>query len=144
VVEEWGIDYGIALRGFWLTNEDSRWTEGPDGTALIDFMRAEIAHNRITTATHVLHLAHDITVLGNFNRYSVFTGIDDDPVVAEVSPMDVAWIAGSRVRRSRELPALLAARPQYILDQTGKLTLLPHGYDQVFARGTLRLYRRVD
>jgi hypothetical protein len=86
VAEEWGINYGLAMRGFWSTTKDSRWTEGPDGNALLDFMRSEIARHRVTTATHVLHIAHDITVLGNLNRYSVFTGIDDDPVVYEVSP----------------------------------------------------------
>ena len=142
IAEEWGIDYGIAMRGFWLTTEDSRWTEGRDGFALINFMWGEIGRGLVTSSTHVLHLAHDITVLGSMNRYSAFTGINDDPVVDEVSPMDVGWIAGSRVRRTSELPALLAARPQYILDQTHKLTLPPRGYDEVLSRGSLSLYRR--
>jgi hypothetical protein len=77
IAEEWGIDYGLAMRGFWLTTENSRWTEGVDGFALVDFMRSEIDRGEVTSSTHVLHLAHDITVLGKLNRYSVFTGIDD-------------------------------------------------------------------
>jgi hypothetical protein len=104
IAEEWGISYGLAMRGFWVTTENSRWAEGPGGLALINFMQSEIDHRRITASTDVLHIAHDITVLGDFNRYSVFTGIDDDPVVYDVSPMDVGWIAGSRVRRAWDLP----------------------------------------
>jgi hypothetical protein len=142
IAEEWGIDYGLAMHGFWIPTDDSRWTEGPDGMALIDFMRTEIDHRRITASTHVLHVAHDITVLGDFNRYSVFTGIDDDPVVYDVSPMDIGWIAGSRVSRAGDLPRLLAAQPQYILDQTNRLMTIPTGYEVVFARPGLRLYRR--
>jgi hypothetical protein len=65
-------------------------------------------------------------------------------VVDDVLPMDRGWIAGSRVRRSWELPALLTAHPQYILDQTGKLTFPPNGYKQVFARGSFRVYRRTN
>jgi len=142
IAEEWGIDYGLALSGFWTTTDDSRWTEGADGIALIDFLRREIDQHRISHSTHVLHIAHDITVLGDFNRYSVFTGIDDDPVVYDVSPMDIGWIAGSRVRRAWELPRLLAVLPQYILDQTSTLTRAPAGYDMVFSSGRLRLYRK--
>jgi hypothetical protein len=142
IAEEWGIDYGLAMRGFWITTGDSRWTEGASGTALIDFMRSEIKQHRVTASTHVLHIARNITVLGDFNRYSVFTGIDDDPVVYDVSPMDVGWIAGSRVRRAWELPRLLATQPQYILDQTNSLSFLPAGYDMVFTSGSLRLYRK--
>jgi hypothetical protein len=144
IAEEWGIDLGLATHGFWITTDDARWAEGPDGLALVDFFRTEIERGRITPATHVLHIAHDITVLGNFNRFAVFTGIDDDPVVYDVSSMDVGWIAGSRVSRITSLPELIAARPQYILDQVGAVIPRPAGYDEVFDRGGMRLYRRSE
>jgi hypothetical protein len=56
IAEEWGIDYGLAMRGFWITTGDSRWTEGPDGIGLINFMRNEIHQRRVTAGTHVYAL----------------------------------------------------------------------------------------
>ncbi len=145
IVEEWGIDLGTAARGFWVESHDGRWTMTPADFALVDFLRGEQASGRITTATHVLHIAHDAIVMGDFNRFAVFTGIDDDPMVYEIDPGDIGWFAGSRLRKISELPQALAERPAYILEQVSPPAWMkepPDGYAEVFHRGALRLFRR--
>jgi hypothetical protein len=147
IAENWSIDLTTAAEGFWVTTPDSRWTLDSSGFALVDFLRDEQAKGRVTTQTHVLHLTHDVTPLGQFNRFSVFTGINDDPVVYEIPNADIVYgyLAGSRVRMVNELPQALAERPPYILEQVDPPPVLldnPDGYDEVFHRGGLRLLRR--
>jgi hypothetical protein len=147
IAENWGIDLGTAAGGFWITTPDSRWTLDSSGFALVDFLRSEQAKGRITARTHVLHLAHDVTPLGEFNRFSVFTGINDDPVVYEIPNTDIVYgyLAGSRVRKMNDLAEAFAERPPYILEQVSPLPGIPdhpEGYDEVFHQGMLRLFRR--
>jgi hypothetical protein len=149
IAENWGIDLGTAAAGFWITTPDSRWTLDYSGLALVNFLRGEQAKGRITTQTHVLHLTQDVTPLGEFNRFSVFTGINDDPVVYDIPNTDVVYgyLAGSRVRKMSDLARAFAERPPYILEQVnppGGVLIHPDGYDEVFHQGALRLFRRRD
>jgi hypothetical protein len=145
ITEEWAIGLNTAANGFWAGSHDTKWTMDADDFALVDFLRKEQASGRITTDTHILHIAHDATVLSDFNRYAVFTGIDDDPIVYEIGGADIGWFAGSRVRPIYSLRQDLAARPPYILEQVSPPAFMkepPDGYDEVFHRGSLRLFRR--
>lgn len=96
--------------------------------------------------THVLHIAPDAIVWREFNRFSVFTGIDDDPIVQEIPASDIGWLAGGRVRQIQALPEALAQKPPYILNQISPppADVPPEGYDKIFERGKLQLYRRRD
>jgi hypothetical protein len=87
LTEELGITLGTGSGGYWFSSGDSRWALDRDGFALVDFLRGEQAAGRITTATHVLHLANDVNVNGDFDRFAVYTGIDDDPIVNEIPAM---------------------------------------------------------
>lgn len=145
IADEWGISLGTAANGFWILTHDSRWTMGPADFALVDYLRAEQARGHISTATHILHLAHDATVMGDFNRFSVFTGINDDPILQYIPATDVGWFATSRVRPISELPKALAENPAYILEQVDPPSWMknpPEGYEKVFERESLRLFRR--
>ena len=116
-----------------------------DDLALMDFLRREQAAGRITTATHVLHIARDAKVLGDFNHFSVFTGINDDPILYDIPATDIGWFAGGRVRPMMQLREALAKHPPYILEQVPAPSWMkepPDGYEEVFRRGTLRLFRR--
>jgi len=143
---EWGLELRTAASGFWIATHNSRWTMGPSDFALVDFMRHEQAVGRVTPATHVLHIARDAIVWRDFNRYSVFTGINDDPILYEILPSDAGWFAGSRVRNMSEIQTALAQHPQYILEQVDPPVSMknpPDGYREVFNRDELRLFRRV-
>jgi hypothetical protein len=145
IADEWGIDYNTAASGYWIGTHDSRWTMNADDFALVDFLRGEQRAGRITTATHILHIAHDAIVWRDFNRYAVFTGIDDDPIVYFIPGSDIGWFAGSRVRRISELREALASHPSYILEQYSPppwMNTPPDGYDEVFHRDSLQLFRR--
>ena len=143
---EWGLELRTAASGFWIATHDSRWTMGPSDYALVDFMQHEQASGRITTATHVLHVAHDAIVWRDFNRYAVFTGINDDPILYEILASDAGWFAGSRVRDISQLQAALDAHPPYILEQVdlpAGVKNPPDGYREVFNQDDLRLFRRI-
>src|SRR5208337_992422 len=88
IAEEWGINLGTAAGGSWVSTPDRRWTLDRAGFALVDRLKGEIAAGRITLATHVLHITHDVIVNRGFNRFSVFTGINDDPIVYEIPAQD--------------------------------------------------------
>ena len=144
IAEEWGIGLGTARNGFWVGTHDSRWTMNEADFALVDFLRGEQAKGRITTRTHILHIAHDAHVMGDFNRYAVFTGIDDDPIVYDIPGSDRGWFATGRVRPIADLAQALAAHPPYILEQYSPPSWMkepPDGYEEVFNRGSLRLFR---
>jgi hypothetical protein len=147
ISENWGIDIGTAARGYWGSTPDPKWTMGPDELALVELLQKERKAGRITMKTHVLHIANDVIVWHAFNRFSVFTGIDDDPVVQEIPASDVGWLAGGRVRQMAELPQALAEQPPYILIQIpppAGVQFPPENYDQIFDRGQMKLYRRRD
>ena len=120
---------------------------GPDELALVEVLQDERKAGRITMKTHVLHIANDVIVWHQFNRFSVFTGIDDDPIVQEIPSSDIGWLAGGRVRQMAELPDAIARKPPYILIQIpppDSVKFPPEDYDKIFARGVLQLYRRHD
>ena len=97
------------------------------------------------TGTHILHIARNANVIGDFNRFSVFTGINDDPILYDIPATDVGWFAGGRVRPIAELPQALAKHPPYILEQARPPSWMkepPDGYEEVFHQNTLRLFRR--
>ena len=147
VSENWGIDISTAGRGYWGSTPDPKWTMGPDELALVDVLQNERKAGRITMKTHVLHIANDAIVWRQFNRFSVYTGIDDDPIVQEIPASDVGWLAGGRVRQMTELPEALAQKPPYILIQIpppGSVKFPPDDYDKIFDQGALQLYRRRD
>ena len=145
IAEEWGIDLGIAAGGFWSGTHDSRWTMGSADFALVDYLRGEQALGRITTGTHILHIAQDATVMGDFNHFSVFTGINDDPMLYDIPGTDIGWMATSRVRSIYQLSSALDEHPAYILEQISPPPWVknpPDGYTEVFRKDTLRLFRR--
>ena len=147
IAENWGIDVSTAGRGYWGSTPDSKWTMGPDELALVEVLQEERKAGRITMKTHVLHIANDAIVWRQFNRFSVYTGIDDDPIVQEIPSSDIGWLAGGRVRQMSELPDALAQKPPYILIQIpppDSVKFPPEGYDRIFDRGVLQLYRRHD
>ncbi len=109
-----GTDLSTAAIGFGTELNDTRWTLGPADLALVDFLRAEQDAGRITTETRVLHIADNAAVAGDFNRFSVFTGIDDDPVVMQ----NDVWFSGGRVRQISPLAQALSEHSLYILEQT--------------------------
>ena len=141
MAEEWGIGLNTAANGFWSTTHDRRWTLGSDDAALVNFLIKEQASGRANIRTHILHIANDAAVMGDFNRFSVFTGINDDPVV----PQWEAWFAGSRVRPTDQLTKAELANKAYVLEQTSPPSWMknpPEGFEEVFHQGDLRLYRR--
>ncbi|MDO8432175.1 MAG: hypothetical protein Q7S58_07160 [Candidatus Binatus sp.] len=145
IAEHWGFNLFDASRGYWVGAREVRWNFDPDEFALKELLDKEIAAGRITTATHIVHIAHDA---GFFSlvQYSVFTGIDDDPYLAEFDPNDRYQHSG-RVRGIASLPEAIAAKPPYILVQDAppaSLQLPPDGYDEIFHRSDLRLFRRKD
>lgn len=147
IAEEWAICLSTAANGSWFLTHDSRWTMGPADLALVDFLRDEQAKGRITTSSHVLHIARDATVMGDFNHFSVFTGINDDPILYNIPATDVGWFAGGRVRQMVDLPEALAEHPPYILEQVPPPSWVkepPDGYQEVFHQGNLRLFRRIQ
>jgi len=142
---EWGLELRTAAAGFWVGTHDTRWTMNSADFALVDFMQREQESGRITTTTHVLHVAHDAIVWREFNRYSVFTGIDDDPILYEILPSDAGWFAGSRVRDISQLQKAIDEHPPYILEQVDLppgMKNPPDGYREVFNQDDLRLFRR--
>jgi hypothetical protein len=147
IAENWGIDLNIAAHGYWFATPDPRWTMGAKEMELVSLLKQEKDAGRITMKTHILHLAQDVIVWHEFNRFSVYTGIADDPMVYDIPESDVGWLAGGRVRQMPALPAALAQRPPYILAQVAPPSTVkfpPDDYDLIFNRDNLRLYRRRD
>jgi hypothetical protein len=147
ISENWGIDISTAGRGYWGSTPDPKWTMGPDEIALVNVLQDERKAGRITMKTHVLHIANDAIVWRQFNRFSVYTGIDDDPIVQEIPSSDIGWLAGGRVRPMTDLPEALAQKPPYILIQIpppDSVKFPPDDYEKIFDRGALQLYRYHD
>lgn len=142
-----GISFDTAARGYWGLTPDAHWMMGPNEMELVNLLDAEKDAGRITIKTHILHLAQDVIVWHEFNRFSVYTGIADDPMVYDIPGSDVGWLAGGRVRQMPALPEALASRPPYILVQVAPpptVKFPPDDYDLIFNRERLQLYRRRD
>jgi hypothetical protein len=145
IAEQWGFNLGRAEYGYWIGTGDGRWTMNPDGLALVGVLQREVQAGRITPATHILHLT-DTTLGWGLAQVTIFTGIDDDPVDYHYDPNNL-FEAGSRVHGLADLPAALARKPSYILEQVQPPRGLgdpPAGYVEIFNRGDYRLYRRAD
>ncbi|HLI80006.1 MAG TPA: hypothetical protein VKV03_08485 [Candidatus Binataceae bacterium] len=147
IAENWAIDLRTAADGYWIGTPDSRWTMGAKEMELVDLLWQEQAAGRINIKTHILHLAQDVIVWHECNRFSVYTGIMDDPIVYDIPYSDVGWLAGGRVRQMPALSDAIAARPPYILAQVAApfgVKFPPDDYDLIFNREQLQLYRRRD
>jgi len=145
ITEQWAFNLHTAAEGYWAGHSDRRWTFGDEERPLIKLLNDEIAAGRITTATHILHLAQD-TSSWTLLQFPILTGIDDDPVEVDHHP-DNLYQLGSRVRGMQDLDAALASRPPYILEQVlppASLADPPAGYDLILTSGYIRLYRRHD
>jgi hypothetical protein len=145
ITEQWAFNLQTAADGYWSGHSDRRWTFGNEEMPLIDRLEQEIRDGYITTATHVLHICNDISSW-SLVQFPVLTGINDDPLEYQHDPNN-QWEGGSRVRGLPDLPAALAARPPYILEQVPPRPPLgdpPAGYDVILTSGYVRLYRRHD
>lgn len=145
ITEQWAFNLQTAADGYWSGHSDRRWTFGNEEMPLIDRLEQEIRDGYITTATHVLHICNDISSW-SLVQFPVLTGINDDPLEYQHDPNNL-WEGGGRVRGLPDLPAALAARPPYILEQVPPRPPLgdpPAGYDVILTNGYIRLYRRHD
>ena len=145
ITENWAFNLHTAAEGYWAGHSDRRWTFGDEERPLIKLLNDEIAAGRITTATHILHLAHD-TSSWSLVQFPILTGIDDDPIEVDHHP-DNLYQMGGRVRGLDELSAAMAARPPYILEQAPPpeaLRKMPADYEEILNSGYIRLYRRRD
>lgn len=143
VSEQWGFNLARALNGYWIGTADGRWLTGRDGFAVVDILRAEVEAGRITPATHILHIT-DTTSAWGLLPTAIFTGIDEDPIDLHYDPNNI-FEAGSRVHGPADLPAAMARNPEYIVEQGAAPPGLANpfrGYDTLFDRGEIRLYRR--
>jgi len=135
IAEDWGIDLTTAANGYWVGTPDPRWMMGAREMYLVHVLQQEQDAGRITMKTHILHLAQDVIVWHECNRFSVYTGIMDDPIVYDIPGSDVGWLAGGRVRQMPALPNALAAHPPYILAQVPApigVKFPPDDYDLIF------------
>jgi len=142
IAEAWSYQLATAKHGYWGNTGDYRWAQSPAELELIAVLRAEIAAGRITTATHIVELSPRVYLYGDNLLYSVYTGINGDPYLAD-HPFD-ASTAGSRLRPAAEVPARLAERPPYVVIYNDAIPLPPEalqGYTEVFNRDHIRLLR---
>jgi hypothetical protein len=111
-------------------------------------LRKEIASGRINTSTHILHIVRDLSPDESWLRFSVFTGIDDDPVVYIPAGPDLGvFLREGRAKPMSELSRALGARPPYILAEvpTPKgVNISRDEYELLFERDNIKLYRRLD
>jgi hypothetical protein len=143
--ENWMIDFSILSNGYWTLTNDSRWTASPTELRLFEVIRGEIAAGRLISSTHILHRVHDVSPYAKWARFSVFTGVDDDPLV--LTPAESEWpmfLVGGRVKSIIHFKEELAKRPTYILSEiplTESITI-PAEYEPIFDSGGIILYRR--
>ncbi|HEY6395245.1 MAG TPA: hypothetical protein VIX12_07480, partial [Candidatus Binataceae bacterium] len=145
IAELWAFNLATAAQGYWVGHRDQRWTFNADEFALISVLDSEIAAGRITTATHILHLTDTIS-MWSLVQFPILTGINDDPIECQHDPNNL-YEGGSRVRGMNELASAIALRPPYVLEQVQPPRWLgdpPAGYERIFARGNLRLYRKMN
>lgn len=143
ISEQWAFNLGRAKVGYWAGTPDGRWIFGEEGFALVGVLQKELSAGRITPATHILHLTNDSSAWA-LAQIAIFTGIDDDPIDLKYDPNNL-FQAGSRVRGPADLRDALSRRPSYILEQCPAPAWMgdpPSGYEKIFDRANLRLYRR--
>lgn len=144
ITEQWAFNLHTAASGYWSGHSDRRWTFSDVEWPLIEMLNNEIRAGRITARTHVLHLTENISSW-SLVQFSVFTGIDDDPLEYDHDPNNM-WERGSRVRGFDALQTAIAGRPPYILTQMDPLPAsvgnIFAGYDLILNQGYLKLYRR--
>ena len=143
--ENWMIDFSILSGGYWYLSADPRWTADSTQFQLFALLRNEIRAGRLTTSTNVLHLVHDVVPFGNWVRFSVFTGVNDDPlVITPAEPQIDMFMVGGRVRSITEFKDELAKRPMYILSEipSKEPLAIPDEYEPIFGSEAITLYRR--
>ena len=138
---------GTAKGGYWWSADDPRWAQTEAERALNDIVRQEIAAGRITAATHIVHLTPHTLMGKNVVLFSLFTGVDDDPYVADRTyRLDVGATAGGRLRRAEPdtIGQVLAAHPPYVVIHGNPLALAADAladYDELLNRDDVRLLR---
>ena len=140
IAENWMIDFSVLTNGYWGLSADPRWTADSSQFQLFAVLRNEIRAGRLTTSTNILHLMKDVTPYGNWVRFSVFTGINDSPLVVEPTDM---FMVGSRARPIKDYKEEIAKRPIYILSEiptSGSLEI-PDDYEPIFNLSGITLYR---
>ena len=139
--ENWMIDFSMLTNGYWTGSADPRWTADFTQFKLFEVLRNEIRAGRLTTGTGVLHLVQSVAPYGHWARFSVFTGIDDDPLAIE--PLDM-FMVGSRARPITHFKEALAEHPVYILSEVAPSESLkiPSEYEPIFDSGGMTLYRQ--
>jgi len=146
ISENWMVDYSILSNGYWTETAEPRWTIGSTESRVIQILREEVQAGRITPATHVLHLVYDVSPYSKWVRFSVFTGINDDPVV--VVPTEDQWptfMAGSRAKPIAHLKEEMAKHPAYVMTELPTQAVPELGardYLLLFDSGGIKLYRR--
>jgi len=148
IVQEWAKNLFCAKVGWWGGLPDRRWVQSSQELELSEALRKEIKAGRITTKTHIVHVTPRATIWQDVLLHSVYTGIDDDIyVIHPDGDLNKGGYLGSRVRPIAELPAALSTKPPYIVvfqNPSLRLSLPPAGYQEIFRRPEIRLFRRDD
>jgi hypothetical protein len=142
VAETWGFQLTSAARGYHRGRRDARWVIDERWRTVSDALRAEIDAGRLRYDTHVVHVAPTDQAV----ELALATGISVDVVVPEYDPNNI-WNAGSRLRGADSLPAILAARPRYVLLERRhpfNVPELARDYEELVTVPPLRLYRLRD
>jgi hypothetical protein len=148
LAQEWANDWLIAKQGWWGSTKDTRWAQSPAELELSNVLREEIRNGRITTATHIVHVSPNSIMWQDILLFSMYTGVEDDLYLMQPDPkLGEGPTAGSRLYPVSMLPEAIAKRPPYIVvhnDPPAGLTLPPPGYDEIFNKDNVRLFRRDD
>ena len=148
LAQEWADDMQIAKQGWWGDTRDTRWAQSPAELELSKVLLEEIRSGRITTATHIVHVSPNSIMWQDVLLFSMYTGIEDDLYLMNPDPkLGEGPTAGSRLYPVSMLPDAIAKHPPYIVihnDAPAGLTLPPPGYDQIFNKDRVRLFRRDD
>lgn len=142
IAESWAYQLELAKGGYWGSTGDRRWAQSPAELELAEVLRGEVAAGRITPATHIVHLTPFVILFHDNVLFSVYTGINDDPYVADYK-LDRS-IAGGRMRPIEQVYARLAQRPPYVVihdDPDPLAAAALEGYDRLFDRDGVRLLR---
>jgi hypothetical protein len=147
LADEWAWEWLLAKQGWWGATLDNRWAQSPAELAINDVLRAEIRAGRITTGTHIVHVTPHTIMFEDVLLFSLYTGIDDDLYIVQQADLNEGTTAGSRLHPISMLSAALAKRPPYFVvhgQAPPSLSLPLAGYDEIFNRGGVRLFRRHD
>ena len=144
LLEQFAYNLNVAAEGKWVAHPDPRWVFGPAEFALLDVLNREIDAGRITIDTHILHVT-DKCAYPHFSDFSVFSGINDDPMEYQYAP-DI-FSRGGRDRGIDEFGAAAAGRPPYVLYEVPPdpaMRPFLDGYEEIFHQENHRLFRRKD